>query len=149
MKTRYTFTVLRYVHDVVTAEFANVGVVVYAPDARYLQARYVNTFERLSDFFGGADRDHLKQVVGYLELSVKELALRLFSRPAGELPADVMQCAGLVLPADDTALQFAPPGAGLSGDLDRTLSLLYERYVERYDVMKRGSIGRQVTVPSE
>ena len=31
MKIPYSFSVLRYIHDVVTGEFANVGVVLFAP----------------------------------------------------------------------------------------------------------------------
>lgn len=31
MKTNYSTIILRYVHDVVTGEFANIGVVLYAP----------------------------------------------------------------------------------------------------------------------
>lgn len=32
MKTTYSTITLRYVHDVVTGEFANIGVVLYPPD---------------------------------------------------------------------------------------------------------------------
>lgn len=38
-----------------------------------------------------------------------------------------------VLPRDDSALQFARGGAGLSANLDETLQQLFERYVEGYD----------------
>ncbi len=38
MKTPYSFVTLHYVHDVVTGEFANVGVVLYAPEQRLLLA---------------------------------------------------------------------------------------------------------------
>jgi hypothetical protein len=38
MKTAYTCTLLRYFHDVASGEFANVGVVLSAPDARYAGA---------------------------------------------------------------------------------------------------------------
>ena len=41
----YSFVTLRYVHDVVTGEFANVGVVLYAPDARLLEARFAIALE--------------------------------------------------------------------------------------------------------
>jgi hypothetical protein len=34
-KQPYTYTVLRYVHDTGTGEFANVGVVPASPDAGY------------------------------------------------------------------------------------------------------------------
>jgi hypothetical protein len=33
MKTTYSFTILRYVHDIATGEFVNMGVALYAPEA--------------------------------------------------------------------------------------------------------------------
>ncbi len=38
MKMPYTFSVLRYVHDPLTTEFVNVGMALYAADAKYLSA---------------------------------------------------------------------------------------------------------------
>ena len=47
MKTNYSTIILRYVHDVVTGEFANIGVVPYAPDQRFLEARLSHGAEAL------------------------------------------------------------------------------------------------------
>ena len=33
MKTTFTYTVLRYVHDIATGEFVNMGVALDAPEA--------------------------------------------------------------------------------------------------------------------
>ena len=33
----YTYTVLRYVHDVMTGEFVNVGLVVHSPAANFFR----------------------------------------------------------------------------------------------------------------
>jgi hypothetical protein len=38
MKATYSFVVLQYAHDVVSGEFVNVGVAVYAPEAKYIGA---------------------------------------------------------------------------------------------------------------
>ena len=35
----YTFSILRYIHDGVTAEFVNIGVAVYSGDSAFLAAR--------------------------------------------------------------------------------------------------------------
>lgn len=51
MKTPYSFVTLHYVHDVVTGEFANVGVVLYAPEQRLLLARFTGSYERLNAIF--------------------------------------------------------------------------------------------------
>lgn len=44
MKTAYTYTVLRYVHDTTTGEFVNVGVALYAPELRYASALCRTTY---------------------------------------------------------------------------------------------------------
>jgi len=38
-KVAHSSITLRYVHDVVTGEFANIGVVLYAPEKRFLKAQ--------------------------------------------------------------------------------------------------------------
>jgi hypothetical protein len=38
MNTTFTYTVLRYVHDIATGEFVNMGVALYAPEANYVSA---------------------------------------------------------------------------------------------------------------
>ena len=44
----YTYCVLRYVHDTTSNEFVNVGVVLYAPKAKYLSALCRTTTARSS-----------------------------------------------------------------------------------------------------
>ena len=62
MKTAYTFVTLRYVHDVVTGEFANVGIVLYAPDERYLEARFTTSYERLNALFVKIDHANYRSL---------------------------------------------------------------------------------------
>jgi hypothetical protein len=62
-RTNYTFTVLRYVHDITTCEFVNVGVVLHAPKAKFLRAKMRETYDRISRFFPGAHGEHIKRVM--------------------------------------------------------------------------------------
>jgi hypothetical protein len=55
MKTTYSYTCLRYIHDVATGEFVNVGVVLYAPEARYLRAICRDNYGRLKHMFPNLD----------------------------------------------------------------------------------------------
>jgi Protein of unknown function (DUF3037) len=59
MKTTFTYTVLRYVHDIATGEFVNMGVVLYAPEARYVSALCNPRYGRLSKMFGDAWKNGL------------------------------------------------------------------------------------------
>src|SRR6266849_772275 len=80
----YTYTVLRYVHDIATGEFVNVGVVVYAPKVRYLQAEMRSTYGRLARVFPDLDGDAFKRAMSYVEGSVASTAKRLSDFPCQE-----------------------------------------------------------------
>ncbi len=133
MKTKYTFTVLRYIHDVVSGEFANVGVALYAPDVGFLGAACASTYGRLSKFFGGVEGEHIKRLLRHVEAGIDEVGEKLLDRlPFEKADSDVTSWVKRVLPIDDSSLQFSPAGGGLTNDPRATLEELYERYVERY-----------------
>ena len=66
MKTTYSTITLRYLHDVVTGEFANIGVVLYAPEQRYLEARFTTSYERLNAIFLKIDHLHYRALMRYM-----------------------------------------------------------------------------------
>ena len=134
MKTAYTYTVLRYVHDIATGEFVNVGVVIYAREARYASALCRATYGRLSKVFPGLDGEAFKGMMHYVQSRIEELGAELRDElPLDGLPASVMDLAQSVLPRDDSSLQWSPPGSGLSDDPSRTLEALFDRLVSSYD----------------
>lgn len=129
----YTYTVLRYVHDTTTGEFVNVGVALYAPEAKYASALCRTTQGRLSRVFPGMHGEHFKSLMRYIQARFEELGAQL----AGELPLaspeNVMEIAQTVLPKDDSSLQWSPAGSGRCADPAETLERLFERMVARYD----------------
>ncbi len=134
MKSTYTYTVLRYVHDVTTGEFLNVGVVLYAPEARYASAMCRPTYGRLSRAFPGLDGDAFRSVMRYLQARIEEVGDRLSSElPLEGVPGSVMEIAHAALPTDDSSLQWSPPGSGLTENPSQTLEKLYERMVMRFE----------------
>lgn len=133
MKTKFTFSVLRYVHDLATGEFANVGVALYAPEAKYLSAACTPRYGRLSKMFHDIEGEHYKQMVRFIENRIEEIGERIKSElPFEKLPTAVSQILSSVLPPDDSSLQFSPEGAGVSENLPATLDELFNRYVEKY-----------------
>ena len=54
-KRAYSYAVLRYVHDMVSGEALNVGVVMHAPAASFLKARTRKTVGRLKQAFPDLD----------------------------------------------------------------------------------------------
>jgi hypothetical protein len=132
MKTAYNYVTLRYVHDVVTGEFANVGVVVYSPEQRFLKALFTASYERLNAIFLKIDHPHFRTVTRYLGSRFEELADELQNPLGAQLPTGILQLVRQVLPPDDSSLQWSEAGGGLSENLDETLRALYARLVTRY-----------------
>ena len=132
MKTNYSTIILRYVHDVVTGEFANIGVVLYAPDQRFLEARLTTSYERLNAIFLKIDHLHFRALMRYLANRFEELGAEirddLHVPPVNALSEIVKK----VLPPDDSSLQWSQPGGGITDDPARVLGETYKRMVERF-----------------
>lgn len=134
MKTTFTYTVLRYVHDIATGEFVNMGVALYAPEAKYIGAICNPRYGRLSKMFLDVNGEHLRSVTRYIQGQFEEQAARLRRElPLVEQPKSIMQIAHGILPRDDSALQWSESNGGTTEDPEATLEQLYLRLVEKYD----------------
>ena len=129
----YTYSVLRYVHDVTSGEFMNVGVVLYAPEARYLGALCRPTYGRLSKVFPGMNAEHFKSLMRYIQSRFEERGERVASELELMPSSGVIEIAQSILPKDDSSLQWSPAGSGRADDPAQTLEKLYERMVMRYE----------------
>jgi hypothetical protein len=134
MKTPYTYTVLRYVHDIATGEFLNVGVALLAPEQRYVSALCRTSYTRLKIAFpslnGESFRSAMRHVMHEFDHFQKELGEEL---PLRAVDAGVTTYAHAVLGPDDSSLQWSPMGAGLTADPSVTLEQLYERFVTAHE----------------
>lgn len=139
MKVEYSFAVLRYVHDIVTEEFINIGIVLYSPKANYLNSAFTTHYRRLSEVFSHQiEGDHFKSLVKYLNKSFSDKASRLISElPFSEAPKDVIEIANFILPKDDSSFQWSQSKSGFTEDLDKTLMYLFERLILRYQTVKK------------
>jgi hypothetical protein len=132
---QYSFSVLRYIHDIVTGEFVNVGVVLYAPKARFLSIIYTSRADRLSRMFINVNGDHFLQVLGHIQSKLKDEGEKLSIQTLSDkLTISVLEFTTKVLPLNDNSLQFSPEGYGLTKNPQSTLERLYSRYVEKYNI---------------
>lgn len=140
MKTAYTYTVLRYVHDTATGEFVNVGVALYAPDANFVSALCRTTYGRLTKVFPGMDGEVFKSLMRYIQSSFEGIGYRTAAElPLGGKAKNVMEIAVTVLPRDDSSLQWSEMGSGLTENPSATLEKIYNRVVQSYDQGQRAS----------
>jgi len=135
MKTTYTFTVLRYVHDITTGEFVNVGVALYAPEVKYLGAICTPRYGRLSKVFLDIDGDHFRSLMRFIQGCFEEQSEKLRQSVLSfiDVPQSVMEIARSILPPDDSSLQWSEAGGGITDDPSTTLEGLYDRMVQRYE----------------
>ena len=133
VSTAYTYTVLRYVHDTTAGEFVNVGVAIYAPEARYASAICRTTYSRLTKVFPGINGESFKGLMRFIQSRFEELGDRLRSELPLETPKSALDLAHSVLPPDDSSLQWSPLGSGLTENPSETLESLFDRFVTRYD----------------
>lgn len=136
MRTGYSYTILRYVHDTATGEFANVGVALLAPDVRFAGALFRTTYGRLTRLFPGMDGDAFRGLMRFVQSRFDEIGGRLREElPLDSPPRSVLDLARSVLPRDDSSLQWSSPGSGLTDDPAATLERLYERLVTVNDAV--------------
>ena len=135
MSTAYSFVVLRYIHDVMTGEFVNIGVALYAPDAKFIGGLCNTRYGRLTSLFGNGeiDGDYFRGLMRYIEARFDELGNNLRNElPLNGMPSDIMEIVKSILPPDDSSLQWSEAGGGQTKDPDKTLEDLYIRMVEHY-----------------
>lgn len=134
MKTPYTFTVLRYVHDTATGESLNIGVVAHAPSARYLGARFQTNSGRLKEAFPGLDAGLHRSLMRNLQAAFDCAAVRYAEElPLSGRPDTLETRLHEVLRSDDSSLQWRAPGGGLCADPATELEWLYQRLVLAHD----------------
>jgi hypothetical protein len=135
MKTSYSYSILRYHHDVVVGEFVNVGIALHAPEVKLLGFRYSSHYARISEFFRPINHQDFRSILNYLDGRFAELAESLAQSeelPLENLGLDILPIAYSVLPKDDNSLQWSPAMGGLTENPAATLEELHERYVLRY-----------------
>jgi hypothetical protein len=140
MKGKYHFSVLRYVFDPLTQEFVNVGLALYAPDHGFIQAMCTSHYSRVSRMFSHVDGASFRSLMRFIQDRINALNENrdngaLFLNPEEKLSTIL----GRVLPEDDSAIRFQSGGVGITEDPARTLSMLFERYVSKYENSSDGT----------
>jgi len=129
----FQFATLRYMHDPVTQEFLNVGIVVYSKESKYVGVAVSRKYARLSNAFEQISGSHYRRIVGHLERRLLQMNREIQQpRLFDDFPPQIEDLLARVLPPDDSSLIFGGYGGGLTEDLDAELARLYRRLVEYY-----------------
>lgn len=133
MSSAYSYCVLRYVHDIASKEFVNVGIVMFAPSTRTLLSRCKTSGSRISKMFPGAETDWIKSFLRNLEANFSALGNDCHENGALGRFKSVMDAIRSIYPADESGFQWSEEMSGLAEDLPAKLDFLVRRYVELYE----------------
>lgn len=133
MREPYNYVVLRYIHDVLTGEFVNVGLVMVVPGRPLILTKARKTFGRIKNVFPDLDSDSYKRAIEAIERGMRAVERGLKSEGLFKGDRTAGDYARIALPLDDSSLQWSPVGAGLTVGPQKTFDQLYHRFVTRYD----------------
>jgi hypothetical protein len=136
-KSTYTYTTLRYVHDVTTGEFVNVGIAMFAPDFGYASAKCRKTITRVKNTFPSLNAEAFKASMKYVEAKFKEVQDEI-NQLNGQLLLTgncktALEIALNAIGKDDSSLQWSPMGSGSTSNPELSLQRLYKRMVASND----------------
>lgn len=141
---RYSFCFLRYVHEPLSGEFANVGVLLWAPESKFLGFRASHKYSRLSHFFDGFHHLDYRHLISRIDTQFSKLAKELADEgrlPFSVDPESARDLAIKVIPHDDAALQWSLSSGGLtdfpSAELDQLFHEAVLRHYESADDVRR------------
>jgi hypothetical protein len=131
MMTPYTYSVLKYVHDPAADESLNIGVLIYAPEAPFVEIKLDDRFKRLSGAFADFDGSHYRRTVQHLRMSVDTLRGRMCTglQEFREIPGQIEEVTRRLCPDAGLSFRFAPSRPGQTPDIDREGDYLFHRFV--------------------
>lgn len=132
----YNYTILRYVHDIVTGEFVNVGIVFIAPahggEPARLLFKFKERIQRLRPMFPDIDRAAFVSAMRAVKRSASAKAKQIESDRMFA-SGDAKAIAAQILPRDGSSLQWSEPGTGIARDLRKEFDRISERMLSIYD----------------
>lgn len=137
-KRRFSFSVLKYVHDALTGEFVNVGVIAYFPASpagpALLKVATQRTIGRMRKMFPDLLRADFLSSIDAIGRSGRRIAAEVETDELGLYSdKDAAHFARRILVDDDSSLQWSALGGGVTEDPAKTFDRLVFRYVTRYD----------------
>lgn len=139
----YSYSVLRYIHDVVTGEFVNVGLVFFAPgqrDARpVVRFEFKDRIQRLRSLFPDLDRSAFANAIAAVQRAARGVAKDI-EGDSLFLDGDARTVATRMLPHDGSSLQWSAVGTGLAKDVEKEFRRIANRMLSYYD--KRAEVKR-------
>lgn len=131
--TEYQYQIIRYIHDRITGEFVNVGLIMFEPTSNYLECKVVTKYSRISQFFGEINGGFLLTTLKQFQNQISEIS-KTMQRSLSDSKdfKDISSVSNFLLPKDDSALSVTDVKYGIDVKVEAAFEDLYYRLVERY-----------------
>lgn len=139
-KVAFSYLVLRYVHDLVTEEFANIGVVLFCPEHKYLSCMLAETHSRLSTFFDGFNVEDHTRILSEIKRLIADIDIATIDTNVLQFPIvtdillDARAFSGLLNGA--TSYMCTSQHASITDNPSEMLLQLFNRYVKDSNVVE-------------
>ena len=123
----YQYLILRYVHNVSTEEFANIGILMWLPEERRMLHHVSERYARISAFFDGFDGPRYRNMVRHLRAKLRDVEKMHLARIES-----VDNLINTYLPREDSCFQWSSMMTGLATDPEERLLRLFDKIVSRH-----------------
>lgn len=132
---RYEYALVRYVHDLASEEFANVGLVLYAADQGKFHVRMSERIGRMSEFFGDVRPVSLRSQLRQFQRAVLTLDDELLHASLLEVRPESLEpvISGLIGSPVYSCFRASPIRFGITDDAAARVDMLYEEFIGRYE----------------
>jgi Protein of unknown function (DUF3037) len=124
--------IARYTHDPISAEFVNVGVVLFDMTTRETLIKFRRAYQRAKDMFPTLNRANFLDAIKRAERAIQTSAASFAKPDLFAASPTAEQVVLKALPRDDHGIQVGAVGSGISINLDATLDEIFSRFVLKY-----------------
>jgi hypothetical protein len=123
---KYQYQIVSYIHDRVTSEFVNIGIVVFNPESSYLKSKFITKYGRISQFFNEINGHALLSTLKQIEKCIIKKAKEPISSK------NLEEITNSILAKNDGAITFSGIYYGVDVEFDAALEGLFERMINKY-----------------
>ena len=133
-RSSYSYSILRYVHDISSGEFVNVGLVMYSHGSMFLKFKHKTTTSRISSLFPNFKATQFKALIKLVSNRFRIIEQECNPNVGLWCQANSLKEVMLeVLPKDDSSLVWSEPSSGATPDLNLTFEKIFTRYITHFD----------------
>lgn len=136
-RSPYSYVVLRYIHDIVSGEFVNIGVLFFSPDKKFVKFKCKSSLGRVASMFPTADGSAFKAVIDLVKARYSLIAAEVSANlNLWEQRQSLARLAEQIVPKDDSSLVWSHVSSGATADLEQSFEKIYARYVQKFEKKK-------------